>query len=489
MSSGFVIPGLGHAKPNEKLPAKSFAPDVLAAAASLGHSVANEEAAAINGSTTTVSKPTSDQSDQGAVQGIDISGAGQMPGMYAKIAGSDAMDVDQMTEASMTTVTESTAAAESTTSEATTVTETADDAPNIRTTDALDAAILAMAQRDREAQGQTTPTPDVSQPQEQPAGQPPAEQQGAGAEWEADSSPYESSSDSSSSDDSDDDSEVELMGLDETVKMLMAGTDASDDEGDGGDKAGKAAQVRSKNELPDWIPPKPEALQEDTKILELGTISKIVGPQILISSKEGGEEQVLDIETPVCRADLSMVGAIADVIGNVLSPMYLLRFATLEDMAREKLKAGDVLYYPPSLARVVLTRPLRNQKGYDASNLHDEELPAEEMEFSDDEREQAHKRELKQKKRGNRSRGGGGGGGGGNPRDSGRPGSSTSAMTGAGEVGLKYDDDDDDDGPYKPLARPANFGMGAPPSREETLATGPRAPFNHGHRGNRGHFR
>ncbi|EJT82393.1 hypothetical protein GGTG_02366 [Gaeumannomyces tritici R3-111a-1] len=484
MSGGFVIPGLGHAKPNEKLPTNSFAPDVLAAAASLGHGVANKEATATNGSALAVAGRAGNKA---VIQGEGVSESGQMPGKGSEIGGSDAMDMDQMTEtaAAIGPIT----MAESTISDATTVIATAGDASDAQIPDALDAAILAMVQPEGEAQAQASTAPGDSQPQEQPIGQPPAEQQGAGAEWEADSSPYESSSDLSSSDDSDDDSDGELMGLDETVKMLMAGADGSEDEGDGGDKAGKAAQMRTKNELPDWVPPKPSALADDAVICQLGTITSIVGAQILITSGEDGEEKVLDVETPVCRADKSVIAAIADVIGNVLQPMYILRFATPEDVAKEGLKIGDALYYPPGQAQVVLTRPLRSQKGYDASNLHDEELATEEMEFSDDEREQAYKRELKMKKRGNRGRGASGLGGG-YTRDNGRPGpgSTASSVTAVGDAGLNYDDEDDD-GPYKPLTRPANFGMGAPPSREETLATAHRPPFTHGHRGNRDHFR
>ena len=83
-------------------------------------------------------------------------------------------------------------------------------------------------------------------------------------EWEVDSSPIESSSDDSSSDDSsseDSDEEGEnsykLLSPEEQAKILMAGDGGSDDEGDKQGVKGPGGQLRTKNEIPEEVIPKP----------------------------------------------------------------------------------------------------------------------------------------------------------------------------------------------------------------------------------------
>ena len=56
------------------------------------------------------------------------------------------------------------------------------------------------------------------------------------------------------------------------------------------------------------------------------------------------------------------------------------------------------MYYIQNLVQMVFTQPLKAQKGSDASNLHDEEIAANEVEFSDDEKEAEHKRLTKKRK-------------------------------------------------------------------------------------------
>ena len=51
----------------------------------------------------------------------------------------------------------------------------------------------------------------------------------------------------------------------------------------------------------------------------------------------------------------------------------------------------------PTRSNFVFLSQLKRLKGSDASNVHDEEPPEDELEFSDDEAEAAHKRMLKQR--------------------------------------------------------------------------------------------
>ncbi|KAI5920596.1 Gar1/Naf1 RNA binding region-domain-containing protein [Camillea tinctor] len=309
------------------------------------------------------------------------------------------------------------------------------------------------------------------------------EQSGEGEhpEWEVDSSPYESSSDSSSSDDSSDEDESEdekgykVLGPEETARILMEMEGGSDDEGDGKSKGSSSAQVRTKNELPEEVIPKPDVtLTAETAITELGEVEHIVENTVVVKANTTGEYQVLDSGSVVCLENRSVIAAIADLIGSVRQPRYTARFTNEEEIKELGLEVGTKLFYPPSLATSVFTQALRTEKGTDASNWHDEEAGDDEVEFSDDEKEAEYKRQQKAKKKGGRGgRDGAGGRGGRNEAANSTP------------AGLKYDDEDD--GPYRPLARPPGFGQGPPPPSSTEHANGYSG--NGPHHGGRGDFR
>ncbi|KAI1177903.1 Gar1/Naf1 RNA binding region-domain-containing protein [Nemania sp. FL0916] len=304
-------------------------------------------------------------------------------------------------------------------------------------------------------------------------------------EWEADSSPYESSSDSSSSDDSDDDSDDEkdykILGPEETARILMEMDGGSDDEGEGKGKGSGSGLVRTKNELPEAIIPRPDVeIKPDMGIAELGTIEHFVGNTAVIKANTTGEYQVLDTGSVLCLEDRTVIAALADVIASVREPRYTAGFTSEEEIKSFGLEAGSKIFYPPAFANLGLTQVLKANKGTDASNWHDEEVAEDEIEFSDDEKEAEHKRQLKAKKRGAR-----GGRDGAATASRGAHNDSTGAGASAGSNGLKYDDDDDEDGPYRPLTRPAGFGQTQP------SYGGNEPPSSHGgaYRGSRGDFR
>ncbi|KAI1645903.1 NAF1-domain-containing protein [Daldinia loculata] len=329
--------------------------------------------------------------------------------------------------------------------------------------------------------GLDAPPQDPNVSSEQPNGaeqngQPQEQDEQGDPEWEEDSSPYESSSESSSSDDSDDESEdgknYELLGPEETARILMEMEGGSDDEGEGKAKGnGSGAQVRTKNELPEEVVPKPDVvITPEMTITELGVIEHIVENTAVVKAITTGEYQVLDSGSVLCTEDRTVIAAVADLIGNVRQPRYTARFTNEEEIKSYGLEIGAKIFYPPSHAVYVFTQPLREQKGTDASNWHDEEAGDEEIEFSDDEKEAEHKRQLKAKKKGGRGGKGGVGGRGGHTEASSLP-----PMT-----GLQYDDNDED-GPYRKLARPASFGQGQ--------STPSESGYSNHHANNNGSFR
>ncbi|KAL2760323.1 hypothetical protein ACRALDRAFT_1038681, partial [Sodiomyces alcalophilus JCM 7366] len=248
-------------------------------------------------------------------------------------------------------------------------------------------------------------------PQATPQTQSEAPQQngeGEQREWETDSSPLESSSESSSSDsssDEDDDDEdnegYELLGIDETVRMLMEA--ASDDENEGGGaggRGGSGGQLRTKNERPPEVIPKPDVtIAPEAKIEPLGEVDQIVENILVVKAYTPGEYQVLDTGSVLCTEDRTVFGVVSETIGKVLQPMYTVMFTTAEAITEAGLTTGTKVYYPVDHASYVFTEPLRNLKGSDASNIHDEEVGDDEMEFSDDEKEAEYKRQVKQKRR------------------------------------------------------------------------------------------
>lgn len=319
-----------------------------------------------------------------------------------------------------------------------------------------------------------------------------------GAEWEIDSSPYESSdSDSSdttsSDDDSDDDADGDYAMLDpeEAARILMQGDGGSDDEGGRSKDKSEGAALRTANEKFEEVIPKPDiTITEDIKIEELGNIEFVVESTIVIKAKTSGEYQVLETGSLICLKDRSVVGVVADLIGRVEEPRYTVRFTNDKDIVEAGVSdVGTTVYYVPQHSTFVFTQPLKGVKGSDASNFHDEEVGDDEMEFSDDEAEAEHKRQAKLRRQGRTLETGRGRGGSkfsrGAHRGSrgGQHGPPTSSRPRDLETPeMNYDDvaDGGEDG-YTPLQRPDNLSemlANGPPPLTHPLPPPPSIPTN-----------
>ncbi|KAF4872460.1 H/ACA ribonucleoprotein complex non-core subunit NAF1 [Colletotrichum siamense] len=463
--SGFQIPGLGFAKPNETLP--PLPPDVLAAAASFEGANIEENY-----------KPAEDKTEQNEDTKMEETPAEakepttnepQLPPHVerSETNDSDAMNIDAAEPPSLT--------------------------------DALEAMINGLDTTPAVQPAPTTttsteqPTTTTTSAEQEPAAAPEG-QEAEHPEWEIDSSPYESSSESSSSDSSSDDDDSEsgegyqLLGVEETARMLMEMEGGSDDEGgpDASGKAGGGAHLRTKNEVaPDAVPKPDLTLTADDKIEALGAVDQVVDNIMVVRAFTPGEYQVLDSGSALCTEDRKVFGAVWETIGKVLQPMYTVMFGSAEEIKEAGLEVGTKVYYPVAHATFVFTEPLKNLKGSDASNIHDEEVAEDEMEFSDDEKEAEHKRQAKQKKKDARARNGGGerparGGGAREPHPL-----RNEVSAGPSDGGLNYDDEDD--GPYKPLTRPPGFGQ--VPPMQQTFSQEPEPGRFGGRRGGRGDFR
>jgi len=298
------------------------------------------------------------------------------------------------------------------------------------------------------------------------------------AEWQFDSSDAESSSASDSDTSSDEDSDeedYEMLDPATAARMLMAeeGGDGDDDEGH---KPSTNSQLRTKNEQPPEIVPKPDVtVTPEMKITVLGNVENIVDNYMLITAQTSGEYQVLEQGSVLCHEDRTVIGAVAETIGRVQQPMYSVAFTTKQEIDDMGMVRGTKIFYVEAHSTFVFTQPLRNLKGTDASNLHDEEVAADEMEFSDDEAEAAYKRAKKEAKRGNKA--------GGKAPMRNDDNSYAAADT---YQAMNYDDVEGDE-MYTPLARPSNLQDmmtgGRPPMGQRPTRGGPDRGRGRGGRG------
>ncbi|CAG8472990.1 5667_t:CDS:2 [Paraglomus occultum] len=153
-------------------------------------------------------------------------------------------------------------------------------------------------------------------------------------------------------------------------------------------------------------------IRDNMPIDEIGSVYNIVENAVTVIAKVSGEYQVLDSGSIFVFEDRHMLGEVFETFGPVSQPMYAVLFDNASEIDPERVKIGTKIYSVRQYANYVFTKPLREQKGSDASNLYDEEPNESEIEFSDDEKEAEYKLQLKKSNPGrggsSKSRGRGG---------------------------------------------------------------------------------
>lgn len=221
------------------------------------------------------------------------------------------------------------------------------------------------------------------------------------AEWQNDSTDMDSSSSSSDSNSSSsvggDDEDYEFLDAEEQARILMRGDGGDDDDGANQNGKGSGGQLRTANERPEEKVERPNVVvTPEMQILELGIAENVVENYLLIKATISGETQVLESGSVLCLEDRTVIGAVAETLGRVESPLYSVAFSSAAEVEQYGVTKGTRIYYVVEHAYYVFTQPLKMLKGSDASNQHDEEVGHEELEFSDDEAEAEYKRKLKQ---------------------------------------------------------------------------------------------
>jgi hypothetical protein len=227
------------------------------------------------------------------------------------------------------------------------------------------------------------------------------------------SSSSSSGSISSSSDSSDTDSDSDSSSADERERILRSLVTADEE------KADDEGPLRTKNETNAdelEISDLEIVVSAEHTLVSVGRIKSIMDKAIVVESlpdalaspskslhpyalahDEIANSRALDSDTVLCCIESRKpIGRVFETFGPVTSPFYIVRFNSNKEIEAlgDATRIGQKIAYVSELCTMVRAGDIRN-RGYDASNLYDEELVNERQEYSDDESEAAAKRVKK----------------------------------------------------------------------------------------------
>ncbi|GMG39891.1 unnamed protein product [Ambrosiozyma monospora] len=216
-------------------------------------------------------------------------------------------------------------------------------------------------------------------------------------ENDSDSSDDDDDDDSDDNDSDSDDSSSDESDADTKNKRVIEDMDSDADEG----------PIVSKNEIVDEkapVLPEDFTIAPDEPIQYIGTTTGFVERSVLIKGASSAEFRVLKEGAIFCFEDRTPLGPMFEIFGQLQSPVYRVKFNTVEEFEKQKDRKGERVYYVVSKSEFVLTSDIKAIKGSDASAWNDEELPLEQQEFSDDEKEAAAKSAKKKRKNKNKKK-------------------------------------------------------------------------------------
>lgn len=228
----------------------------------------------------------------------------------------------------------------------------------------------------------------------------------SGAKDIQDDSSSDSDSDSDSSDSSSD-VEMRVTKYPTRTKQLaslavLTGPNDSDLEDDGDAPSGSLAQYSgTKNEilLPEVRVPELTKVPVDDVLELIGEVMTIIDSVVVIKGHTSGVHRVLDTDSLLAFDDRQVIGVVFETFGAVKQPLYSVRFPSASAINKDNVRIGRLVYHVPAKSNFVFTQEIARIKGSDASNLHDEEVGEDQMDFSDDEAEAQWRRNRKEAKR------------------------------------------------------------------------------------------
>lgn len=161
--------------------------------------------------------------------------------------------------------------------------------------------------------------------------------------------------------------------------------------------------VKAKGELDLQSLPPIENLSlkvQPTQLFHIGRISSIIDTLVVVQSFKN--MPAIDLDSVLFLRDGLALGRIFDVFGQVIEPLYSVRFNSNEEIRERNIQIDSGVYIAPDLQApitgYVFPEQLKRMKGSDASWEHDNEPPEYALDYSDDEEERTAKIKLKAKR-------------------------------------------------------------------------------------------
>ncbi|CUA72905.1 H/ACA ribonucleoprotein complex non-core subunit NAF1 [Rhizoctonia solani] len=212
---------------------------------------------------------------------------------------------------------------------------------------------------------------------------------------------YTSSDDSDSSDSS---SDVEMRVTKYPTRKQPAfqvpnDSDIEDDEVPSGSIAQYAG---TKNEvlLPQVKAPELAVIPPEETLELIGEVMTVLDSVVVIKGYTSSVDRVLDTDSLLVFEDRNVFGVVFETFGAVKQPLYSVRFPSASAIDKDAIRVGRQVFHVPARSNFVFINEIARIKGSDASNLHDEEVGEDQLDFSDDEAEAQWRRNRKEAKRG-----------------------------------------------------------------------------------------
>ncbi|QRV94977.1 Gar1/Naf1 RNA-binding region protein [Ceratobasidium sp. AG-Ba] len=220
--------------------------------------------------------------------------------------------------------------------------------------------------------------------------------------------------DSGSDSDSDSDSSTSSSDVEMRVKqypssnskqdaltVLMKAPDSDVEDEDGAPQGVSNQYSGTKNEI---LVPDVEALDitevpVDDVLEPIGEIMTIIDNVVVVKGNTTGVHRALDTDSLLVFEDRKVLGKVFETFGAVKQPLYSVRFSSASAIDKNTVWGGRPVSHVPARSNFVFTQAIARFKGSDASNLHDEEVGEDQLDFSDDEAEARWRRNRKEARR------------------------------------------------------------------------------------------
>ncbi|KDN49171.1 hypothetical protein RSAG8_02524, partial [Rhizoctonia solani AG-8 WAC10335] len=183
------------------------------------------------------------------------------------------------------------------------------------------------------------------------------------------------------------------------------GSDMEDDEDAPSGSIAQYAGTKNEVLVPQMKVPELTVVPPEEVLELIGEVMTIIDSVVVIKGHASGVDRVLDTDSLLVFEDRNAFGVVFETFGAVKQPLYSVRFPSASAIDKDAIRLGRQVFHVPTRSNFVFTNEIARIKGSDASNLHDEEVGDDQLDFSDDERgaEARWRRNRKEAKRGHGS--------------------------------------------------------------------------------------